>query len=127
MLLISSDHGHNDIKEKISILELSDIQDCLIMPPFLESRMISFFVKEDKKEKFEKSFNERFKEKYILYNKKDFLSSGLLGKGKQHKKIDDFIGNYIAVAISDLIIVLENYLTKEIKGKKTKKNQHIVG
>lgn len=124
LLLISADHGHNDIKEKISILELQEIQDCLIMPPFLESRMISFFVKEEKKKKFEEEFNKRFNDKYILYNKKEFLDSGLMGEGRQHEKIDDFIGDYIAIAISDSIIVLENYYDRELKGKHEKKSTH---
>ena len=124
LLMISADHGHNDIKEKISILDLPEIQECLIMPPFLESRMISFFVKSEKKKKFEEEFNKKFKNKYILYNKKDFLDSGMMGYGKKHNKIDDFIGDYIAIAISDSIIVLENYFDRELKGKNEKKSTH---
>ena len=93
LLLISADHGHNDIKEKISILELQEIQNCLIMPPFLESRMISFFVKEEKKKEFEKLFNRKFNGKYILYSKKEFLNSGLMGEGKQHEKKENRCDN----------------------------------
>lgn len=124
LLLISADHGHIDIKEKISILELPEIQDCLIMPPFLESRMISFFVKEEKKKKFEEEFKKKFEKKYILYSKKEFLNSALMGEGKQHEKIDDFIGNYVAIAISDSIIVLENYFDRELKSEHEKKSTH---
>ena len=47
-----------------------------------------------------------------------------MGEGKQHEKIDDFIGNYIAIAISDSIIVLENYFDRELKGKNEKKSTH---
>ena len=86
--------------------------------------MISFFVKEEKKKEFEEAFNKKFNDKYILYNKKEFLDSGLMGKGKQHEKIDDFIGNYIAIAISDSIIVLENYFDRELKGNNEKKSTH---
>ncbi len=124
LVLISADHGHNDIKHKISILELPKIQEFLVMPPFLESRMISFFVKEENKKSFEKEFNKKFKGKYLLYNKKDFLNSKLMGNGKPHKKIYDFIGDYIAIAISDSIIVLENYYDRELKEKKEKKSTH---
>ena len=122
--MISADHGHNDIQEKVSILDLPQIQECLIMPPSLESRMISFFVKEEKKNIFEKEFNKLFKEKYILYSKEEFLKSKLMGEGIQHKKIDDFIGNYVAIAISDSIIILENYFDRELKGKHEKKSTH---
>lgn len=62
MLILSADHGHQDINESIDILELDEIQQCLVMPPTLESRMVGFFVKEDKKIEFEQLFNKRFKE-----------------------------------------------------------------
>ena len=124
LLIVSADHGHNDIKEKISILDMPEIEECLIMPPSLESRVISFYVKEEKKHIFENEFNKRFNGKYILYTKKDFLKSGLMGTRNQHKKIDDFIGNYIAIAISDTIISLENYSNKERKRKVEKKSTH---
>ena len=40
---------------------------------------------------------------------------------KKHKKIDDFLGDYIAVSISDSIISLETYLAN---GKPIKKSTH---
>ena len=44
-------------------------------------------------------------------SKEDFLNSNLLGYGKKHPKIDDFIGDYIAIAISDVSINLGTYLS----------------
>lgn len=117
ILIISADHGHNDIKETINILELSELQECFIMPPFLESRLISFFIKQEMKEEFKNRFNKLFEDKYILYTKKEFLDSSLLGFGEKHKKIDDFIGDYIAIAVSDTIIKLGTFLSKEKKDK----------
>jgi len=40
-----------------------------------------------------------------------------LGYGNQHPKIDDFIGDYIAISISDSIIKLGTKLSKEKKDK----------
>ncbi len=54
--------------------------------------------------------------------KKEFLDKHFLGYGKKHPKIDDFIGNYVALSISDSIIRLETFLAD---GKPVK-NQHIV-
>lgn len=124
LLIISADHGHNDIKEKISIMDMPEIQECLIMPPSLESRTISFNVKENRKDDFEKEFKKKFDGKYILYNKEEFLKTGLMGNKKEHRKIDDFIGNYVAIAISDTIIALENYSNKERKRASEKKSTH---
>ena len=53
LIILSADHGHQDINETIDILELEEIQECLIMPPTLESRMIGFFVKDSKRKEFD--------------------------------------------------------------------------
>ena len=121
ILIISADHGHKDIGKAYNLLDYPQIQDCLIMPPSLESRSIAFWVKEDKKEEFENLFNKEFSKEFILLSKKEFLNKNLLGFGKKHKKIDDFIGNYIALSISNSIIKLETYLNE---GKPTKKSTH---
>ena len=72
---------------------------------------------ENKKKDFEKIFKEKFENKFILFTKEEFLKKKLLGEGKQHKKVDDFIGNYIAIAISDAIIKLDSNIAP-LKGNK---------
>lgn len=124
LIILSADHGHQDINETIDILELNEIQECLIMPPTLESRMVGFFVKDSKREEFEKRFNRLFKDKYILYSKQDLFKSNLLGYGNTHKKIEDFIGDYIAIAISDTEIKLGTYLSREMKHPDERKSAH---
>lgn len=110
ILIISADHGHKDITNKYVILDYPDLIDCLIIPPSLESRTLSFWVKEDRKKEFEKIFNETFKEEFLLMTKEEFLNKNILGFGKKHQKIDDFIGNYIAISISGSIIDIQTYL-----------------
>ena len=124
LIILSADHGHQDINETIDILELKEIQECLIMPPTLESRMIGFFVKYNKRKEFEDIFNKLFQDKYILYSKEDLLKSNLLGYGNRHKKIEDFIGDYIAIAVSDVRINIGTYLSREMKHPDEKKSTH---
>lgn len=121
VVIISADHGHKDINKAYSILDYPEIQKCLISLPSLESRVVTFWVKEDMKEEFVKNFNKNFENDFWLMTKEEFLENNMLGFGKKHPKIDDFIGNYIALSISDSIIKLENYLTE---GKKLKKSTH---
>lgn len=121
IVIISADHGHKDINKVYNLLDYPEIQDCLIMPASLESRSLAFWVKEDKKEKFEQLFNENFSSDFLLLTKEQFLDKNLLGFGEKHKKIDDFIGNYLALSISDSIIRLETNLAE---GKKVKKSTH---
>lgn len=119
LVIVSADHGHKDIEKVYNVLDLEEIQDCIMMPPSLESRAVTFWVKEDKREKFEKFFNNKLKDEFVLFTKEEFLEKNLLGYGNKHPKIDDFIGNYIAIAIGSSIIKLGTNISKEKKDKKS--------
>ncbi len=121
IVIISADHGHKNIEKAYSILDYQDLQECFIMPPALESRCLTFWIKPGMNEVFEKKFNEKFKEKFWLMTKEEFLNKNMLGFGEKHRKIDDFLGDYIALSISNEIIVLETLLAP---GKEVKKSTH---
>lgn len=121
IVIISADHGHKDIEKAYSILDYPVLQNCLLMPPSLESRCVTFWVKENMRQEFEKEFRKQFNDEFVLMSKKEFLEKNMLGFGNMHNKIDDFLGDYIAVSISGSIIVLENYLEK---GKSVKESTH---
>ncbi len=119
LVIISADHGHKDIEKVYNILDLKEIQDCIIMPASFESRAVTFWVKDDKKEKFEKYFEDNMNDEFILFSKEEFLKRNLLGYGNKHPKVDDFVGDYIAIAIGDAIIKLETNMCKEKANKKS--------
>ena len=121
LLIISADHGHKDIEESYTLLDYPEIQECLIMPPSLESRVVSFWVKEEMREEFQKRFENIFKDEFLLIKKEEFLEKKFLGDGIKHYKIDDFIGNYIALSTGGSIIRLETFLAE---GKPVKKSTH---
>ena len=121
IVIISADHGHKNIEKVYTMLDYPEIQECLILPPSLESRTVAFWVKEDMKNQFEERFNSVFGEEFLLMAKEEFLQKNLLGFGKKHPKIDDFIGNYIAMSTSSSIIRIETFLAE---GKPVKKSTH---
>lgn len=121
IVIISADHGHKNIEKAYTMLDYPEIQECLILPPSLESRTIAFWVKEDMKNQFEERFNSVFGKEFLLMTKEEFLQKNLLGFGKKHPKIDDFIGNYIAMSTSSSIIRIETFLAD---GKPVKKSTH---
>mgnify|MGYP000185064324 CR=1 FL=1 len=53
--------------------------------------------------------------------KEEFLAKNMLGFGEKHKKIDDFLGDYVALSTNGSIIVLETYFAP---GKPVKKSAH---
>lgn len=119
LIIIAADHGHKDIEQTYNIWEWKEIQECLIMPPYLESRAVSFWVKEDKKQEFEQIFKEKLKQEFLLYTKEELLQKNLMGFGIKHSKIDDFIGNYVAISIGNSILKLGTYLSQEKTNKKS--------
>lgn len=121
IVIISADHGHRNIEKAYTILDYPEIQECLILPPSLESRTIAFWVKENMRSQFEERFNKIFGKEFLLMSKEEFLQKNMLGFGKKHTKIDDFIGNYIALSTSSSIIRLETFLAE---GKPVKKSTH---
>ena len=122
LIIISADHGHKNINKSYEITDYPEIMECLIMPPSLESRVISFWVKEEMKKTFEERFNKKFEKEFWLMTKKEFLDEyKFLGDGIKHKKIDDFIGNYIALSTKGSMIRLETFLSE---GKPIKKSTH---
>lgn len=121
ILIISADHGHKDIEKAYTLLDYPEIQECLIMPASLESRVVTFWVKENMRKQFEERFNNVFEKDFWLMTKEEFLANNFLGFGKKHPKIDDFIGNYIALSIGSSIIRLETFLAE---GKPVKKSTH---
>ena len=86
IVIISADHGHKDIEKVYKLSDYPEIQECLILPTSLESRCITFWVKENMKKEFEKRFNNIFKDEFILITKEEFLEKHYLGYGKKHPK-----------------------------------------
>ena len=113
LMIISADHGHTNMNKYYNALEIDELKDCYIMPPSIEPRFLSFWIKEDKKDYFKRTFKEKFKDEFILYTKQEFLNSNLLGYGDKHRKIDDFLGDFMAVAISDAMISIKVAISRE--------------
>ena len=70
---------------------------------------------------FEERFNKVFKDEFWLMTTEEFLGKNFLGFGDKHPKIDDFLGNYVALSTVGSIIRLETFLAE---GKKVKKSTH---
>lgn len=99
LLIITADHGQVEISEEIFIDDHPEIMDCLILPPSLEVRASSFFVKPAHHSRFKSAFAEIAGENFILLSKEEIRGKGLLGPGEAHHKADDFIGDYLACAV----------------------------
>lgn len=115
LVVCIADHGLTNIEE-INLFHYTDLMDMLIRKPSIEPRAINFFVKSEYKEAFKTEFNKHFDGKYLLFTKEDLYKSDLFGSGTPHPKTDDFIGDYIGIAVDTYMFSLSD--------KKTYKAHH---
>lgn len=99
LLIVTADHGLINSRS-IFIDEIPEIMDCLIMPPMVESRAAAFYVKAHRRAAFENIFREKLGQWFILLSREDVYRTGIFGRGNAHRKFDDFIGDYVACAVS---------------------------
>ena len=100
LICVIADHGHINTK----IIDLGDYPDivaCLKIAPALETRALTFYVKEECKTTFENLFNQYFKEDFDLYTHQEVFDLHLFGYGKEHERIHEFVGDYLAIATKE--------------------------
>ena len=101
LVIISADHGAVEIKEVI-INEHPDLCDTFRILPTIETRFISFWIKDGRNEEFVRLFNRYYGNDFVLFTKDELLQSHLLGYGKPHPMFDSMLGDYFAIAVGDL-------------------------
>lgn len=94
-----SDHGMVDIEYQ-DIAKEKDIVESLAKPISLEGRTTSFFIKEDKKEIFQKAFLKRFPN-FTLLTKEEVIQSKYFGEGEASSYSLDFIGDFVSISLGN--------------------------
>lgn len=103
LLIVTADHGHVD-GGNVCIRDYPEIMECLVRLPSIEPRALNLFVKEGMKDRFEKVFQETFGRDFLLLTKAEVYESNLFGTAGRHPNADGMIGDYVAVATSDLTV-----------------------
>ena len=97
IIFVVADHGHINV-ENLFIKDYPDIEECLLRTTSLEPRAVNFFIKEDKREEFEKLFNNYFGNDFDLYPMEEIINSKLFGDGTENEIFRDALGDYLAIA-----------------------------
>lgn len=103
LLLVTADHGHINARG-VSLTEYPHIMECFRRMPSIEPRALNLYVKDDMHTQFVKAFNEAFGDTFRLYTKEEVLEKQIFGTGEDHARFADLLGDYLAVAVSDLAI-----------------------
>ncbi len=123
IIIVSADHGQTAVTKDLYINDYPDLFECLIMPPSIEVRAATFFVKKNRMRKFRKLFKRYFGREFLLLSRRQVFAKRLLGLYETHPKVPDFIGDFVAVATgSSLIRFRAEYSNK--KADKVFKGHH---
>ena len=98
-ILVTADHGLLDVDQYIYTNEDKELFDSMIIPGFPEPRFISFFVKSHKMEQFKKA-SRKYEDDFLIMTREEFWENKLFGNGVPHRKLDDFIGDFVFIAKS---------------------------
>lgn len=100
IIFVVADHGHKDVIN-VDLNEYPEITNCLVRNTSIEPRAVNFFVKEDKKNKFELLFKKHFGKDFDLCKKEDIIKSQLFGDGEENEIFKDALGDYLAIGKTD--------------------------
>ncbi len=103
LLFVIADHGHINSKN-IFIGDYPDIVDTLKQMPSIEPRALAFYVKEDRMMEFETVFLRHFGGDYILLPRQEVIDQRLFGRGNTHPRFEEFLGDYLAIAIGEVTL-----------------------
>lgn len=94
LVVITADHGQVDIEGYVEFYKDTELNNMLEYPPFLDGRTPAFKVKDGFKEIFEKKFNEKYSEDFMLFKTSKLVEENYFGNRGNYEYL---LGDYIAV------------------------------
>ena len=107
LFLVLADHGMIDIKLQ-RIDEHPDFYALLERKPCLDCRATMFFVAPKNQKRFESLFDRYYGPYFLLKTKKEIIEEHWFGIGISHPMFESFLGDYMAVSISDRTFFIPN-------------------
>jgi len=96
LLVVTADHGQNDVQGFTYICDDAEIQDCLAHPISLDPRGACFKIKPGKDADFQAAF-QKYENDFTLFASQDLIQKGVFGDFKLHPEYQKHLGDYIAI------------------------------
>lgn len=94
LFIVTADHGMIDIKGRLYLYKDEKLMNMLKVRPYLEARAVSFRVKEEERENFEKYFSKKYGKHFTLFTAKELVDKNCFGKTGDKETL---LGDYVAV------------------------------
>lgn len=115
LLIVSADHGLRNVEpQPVYLNEIEELAECLLLPPSMDARAASLFVRPDRKADFTALFQKHLGADFLLLTREEAFARQLFGPGAPHPKSLDFVGDFVACAVGDRYL---KYRTPNAPGK----------
>jgi predicted AlkP superfamily pyrophosphatase or phosphodiesterase len=119
LMIITADHGMQDINNHFYLNSVQPLNELLRNFPAGDPRAKFLYVHPGREDAFAERFKREFGNEFLLFSQDEFLSKKMLGEGRMHPKVKDFLGDFIACGIgnSDLLFAPDGFRPpKEFNG-----------
>lgn len=119
LIIITADHGHQNVINA-KLYEYKELYSMLERMPSNEGRSLTFKVYKEKQSQFREKFEHYFSDYYDIYSKEEFLKLGFLGDASKYgynQRLDDFLGDFIAIANNELYFEYVDFNDKDFHFK----------
>lgn len=101
LFFLTADHGFTDIRG-LCLEDAPELAATLLRGPSIEPRAMNLFVKSERRPDFLSLWQEAVGDAYRLYSHEQVLEEELFGPGPVHPLLNDMLGDYLAVAQTEL-------------------------
>ncbi len=107
VIIVIADHGHIDV-DWVYLTEIPGMKECIAKFPTIESRAKNIALVKGKEEQFHQLYQQYLAQDFLLLSKEALLKEHYFGYGIKHSKFDDFIDDYMLVAIGNKALGFES-------------------
>lgn len=106
-MIITADHGQVDMEKMLYLNQNTDYNKYFYALPSIDTRMVSFYVKEELKEEFENTFINEFGKDVILLKTEEINKFNLFGKEKISEYALSNLGEYVCVVVNNKFMLCD--------------------
>lgn len=106
-IVVIADHGQIDMESMIYLNQNHDYTKYFYALPSIDTRMISFYVKDEFKEEFENTFINEFKKDVLLIKTEEIEKYNVFGDSQLSKFAKDSLGEYIAIVVNNKFMLCD--------------------
>lgn len=119
-IIIIADHGQIDITEKDITMDFEKYNKYFYALPGIDYGTATYYVQEDKKDKFLKEFKKDYQDKMYIFDTNEFIKNNIFGKEEISEYMKSNLGEFISFCKKGAYFVntvedAKNYIGK-IKG-----------